>query len=91
MCPAFVSGIVIGDAPVSYWPIFSFSQMCQKSGESSLSLKPYALVMRSAEDEPAVIQNTIDMIFFMNFFFYVVVVGRFPSRVRMSCRWRCCQ
>ena len=23
MCPAIVSGIVTGDAPVSYWPIFS--------------------------------------------------------------------
>ena len=91
MCPAFVSGIVIGDAPVSYWPIFSFSQMCQRSGECSLSLKPYALVMRSAEDEPAVMAKHYRHDFFLEFFFYVVVVGRFPSRVRMSCRWRCCQ
>ena len=25
MCPAIVSGIVTGDAPVSYWPFFSMS------------------------------------------------------------------
>ena len=68
MCPAFVSGIVIGDAPVSYWPIFSFSQMCQKSGECSLSLKPYALVVRSAEDEPAVMAKHYRHDFFHDFF-----------------------
>ena len=79
MCPAFVSGIVIGDAPVSHWPIFSFSQKCQKSLRK-LTRPSSVLVSKVCRWNPthwlcAVLrmspqwwQNTIDMIFFMNFF-----------------------
>ena len=31
MCPAIVSGIVTGDAPVSYWPFFSVPNDSPKS------------------------------------------------------------
>ena len=33
MCPALVSGIITGDAPVSYWPFFftNFKEQTQES------------------------------------------------------------
>ena len=80
MCPAFVSGIVFGDAPVSYWPIFSFSEKSLRKltqPSSPLVSKVANVVCRwnpthwsCAVMSPQWWRNTIDMIFFDECFFF---------------------
>ena len=55
MRPAIVSGIVTGDAPISYWPFFSLSQKSLRT-----LARPSSSLISKVVNDKNIVTNSID-------------------------------